>query len=56
MGVYSNITLPQETRKNSNKWANLTPKSTRTKSKVSRKKDIIKIREINEIEMKKIKD
>ena len=29
MEVYSNITSPQETRKNSNKWANLTLKATK---------------------------
>ena len=38
MGVYSNITLPQETRKNSNKWANLTPKSTKQNPKLVEKK------------------
>ena len=56
--VYSNTSLCQETRKISNKQSNLTPKGTRerrkTKPKVSRRKEIIKIRaEINEIEMKK---
>ena len=30
--VYSNIILPQETRKNSNKQPNLTPKATRERS------------------------
>ena len=56
--VYSNTILPQETRKISNK--NLTlhlkelEKEEQTKSKVSRRKEIIKIRaEINEIETKK---
>ena len=55
--VYSNIILLQETRKISNKQPILTPKATReeqTKPKVSRRREIIKIRaEINEIEMKK---
>ena len=56
--VYSNIGLPQETRKISNKQSNPTLKKTRerrTKNpKVSRRKEIIKIRsEINEIETKK---
>ena len=56
--VYSNTILPQETRKISNKQPNLIPKATRdrrtTKPKVSRRKEIIKIRaEINEIETKK---
>ena len=54
--VYSKTLLPQETRKISNKQSNLTPKGTRerrTKSKVSRRKEIIKIRaEINEVETK----
>ena len=55
--VYSNTSLPQETRKISNKQSNITPKGTReeeqTKYKVSRRKEIIKIRaEINEIETK----
>ena len=56
--VYSNSISPQETRKISDKQSNLTPKATRErrtkKPKVSRRKEIIKIREeINEIEMKK---
>ena len=64
--VYSNTILPQETRNISNKQTNLTPKAIRkrrikkpekeeqTKPKVSRRKEIIKIRaEINEIETKK---
>ena len=55
--VYSNTRLPQETRKISKKKSNLTPKETRerkTKPKVSRRKEIIKIRaEINEIETKR---
>ena len=58
--VYSNVVLPQETRKASNKQPNLTPKSIRgrrTKKKphkVSRRQEIIKIRaEIKVIEMKK---
>ena len=55
--VYSNRSLPQETRKNL-KQSNLTPKGTRerrtNKPKVSRRKEIVKIRaEINEIETKK---
>ena len=57
--VYSYTSLPQETRKISNKQSNLTPKGTRgrrtTKPKVSRRKEIINIRaEVNEIETKKI--
>ena len=56
--VYSYTSLPQETRKISNKQSNLTPKGTRerrtNKPKVSRRKEIIKIKaEINEIETKK---
>ena len=55
--VYSNTILPQETRNISNKQSNLTPKANRErrtkKPKVSRRKEIIKIRsEINEKEMK----
>ena len=55
--VYSNISLPQETRKTSNKQPNLTSKAIkkrRTKlPKVSIRKEIIKIRtERNEKEMK----
>ena len=49
--VHSNTGLPQETRKISNKYSNLTPKETRkrAKSKVSTRKEIIKVRaEINE--------
>ena len=56
--VYSNTSLPQETRKISNN--NLTlhlkelEKGEQTEPKVSRRKEIIKIRaEINEIETKK---
>ena len=45
--VYSNTTLPQETRKASNRKPNFTPKTTgkRTikKPKFSRRKEIIKI-------------
>ena len=56
--VYSNTILPKETRKITNKQPNLTPKATRerrTKPKVSRKKQIMKIKaEIDETEMKKI--
>ena len=52
--VYSNTSLPQETRKISNKQHTLTTKEEQTKAKVSRRKEIIKIRaEINEIETKK---
>ena len=56
--VYSNTSLPQETRNISNKQPNLTPKAIRerrTKNpEVSRRKEIIKTRaEINEIETKK---
>ena len=56
--VYSNKILPQEIRNISNKQSNFTPKATRgrrtNKIKVSRRKEIIKIRaEINEIEMNK---
>ena len=56
--VYSNTILPQETRKISNKQPNLTPKAirerrTKNPPKVSRRKEIIKIRsKINEKEMK----
>ena len=56
--VCSNSISPQETRKISNKQSNLTPKATKeeqTKLKVSRRKEIIKIRaEINEIKKKTI--
>ena len=56
--VYSYTSLPQETRKISIKQSNLTPKGTRksriNKTKVIRRKEIIKIRaEINEKETKK---
>ena len=55
--VYSNTILPQETRKTSNRQSNFTPKTTgkrRTKKpKLSRRKEIIRIRaEINEKGMK----
>ena len=55
---YSHTILPQETRKISNKQANLTPKGTRERRKkkpnVRKRKEIIKIRaEIKEIETKK---
>ena len=54
---YSNTILPQETRKTLNRQPNFIPKTTgkrRTKKlKISRRKEIIKIRaEINEKEMK----
>ena len=55
--VYSNTSLPQETRKISNKQPTLHLKELdkeQTKLKVSRRKEIIKIRaEINEKETKK---
>ena len=57
--AYSNTSRPQGTRKRSNKQPNFTSKTTtereeQTRPKVSRRKEIIKIRaEINEIEMKK---
>ena len=54
--VYSNTTLPQETRKTSNRKPNFSPKTTgkrRTKTPKIRRKEIIKIRaEINEKERK----
>ena len=53
--VHQNASLPQETRKTSNKQPNLTPKATRKRTKnlkVSRKNEIRKIRaEINDTEM-----
>jgi len=56
--IHSNTSLPQITRKTSNKQPNFTPKGTRKKNKkpeFSRKKEIIKIRaEINEKELKEI--
>ena len=66
--VYSNKSLPQETRKISNKQANFTPKGTRerrinktqnqqkerNRKDHSRRKEIIKTRQkINKIEFKK---
>ena len=46
--VYSNTILPQEIRKTSNRQPNFTPKATgkrrRKKTKISRTKEIIKIR------------
>ena len=55
--VYSNTVLPQETRKisnNLNLHLKQLEKEKQTKSKVSRRKDIINIRaEINEEETKK---
>ena len=56
--VYSNTILPQETTKTVNRQPNFTPKTTakrrtRKTPKISRRKEIIKIRaEINEKEMK----
>ena len=57
--VYSNTILPQETRKTSNRQPNFTSETTgirrtkQKKSKISRRKEIIKIQaEINEKEMK----
>ena len=57
--VYSNTILPQETRKTLSRQPNFAPKTTgkrRTKKlKISRRKEIIKIRaEINEKEIKEI--
>ena len=59
--VYSNIFLPQETRKSSNKQPNLhlkqLEKEEQTKPKVSRRKEIIKIRaEIIRVEENNTKD
>ena len=56
--IYSNTTLPQETRKISNKHLTLhlkqLEKEEQRKPKVSRRKEIIKVRaEINQIETKK---
>lgn len=56
--VYSNVSLPQETRRISNKQPNVTHRAIRerrtNKTQVSRKKEIINIRaEVNGIEMKK---
>ena len=56
--VYSNILLPQETRKTSNRQSNFTPKTTgksrrKKNPKISRRKEIIKIwAERSEKEMK----
>ena len=52
--VYRNTILPQKTRKTSNTQLNFTPKTTgKTRKKISRRKEIIKIRaEINEKERK----
>ena len=52
--VYSNTTLPQETRKTSNRQPSFTPKTTgKRRRKISRRKAIIIIRaEISEKEMK----
>ena len=58
--VYSNTILHKETRNISNKQLKLTPKAitegrTKENTKVSRRKEIIKIRsEINEKEMKEM--
>ena len=51
--VYSNTILSQETRKTLNRQPNFMPKATgKRKRKISRRKEIIKIREeINEKEM-----
>ena len=57
--VYSNTSLPQETRNSSNKKPNCTPKATterktdKTQSKQKEKKNHNIRAEINEIEMKK---
>ena len=53
--VYSNTTLPQETRKTLTRQPNFTPKATgkRRRKKISGRKEIIKVQaEINEKEMK----
>ena len=57
--VYSNTILPQETRKTLNRQPYFTPKTTgkrkttKKKSKISRRKEIIKIlAEVNEKQMK----
>ena len=56
--VYSGTFIPQETRKTSNRQPNFTPKTTgkrrtTTKNKISRRKQIIKLRtEISEKDMK----
>ena len=55
--VHSNTSLPQESRETTNKQLNFTPKTTRKsrikKPKISRRKEIIKIRaKISEKEMK----
>ena len=46
--VYTNTILPQDTRKTSSRQPNFTPKTTRKrrtkKPKISRRKEIIKIR------------
>ena len=45
------MSLPQETRKISNKQPNLTSKGKKAKPKVNRRKEIIKIRaDVNETE------
>ena len=58
--VYSNTVIPQETRKTLNRQPNFTPKTTgkgRTKKKISKRKEIIKIQaEINEKERNNSKD
>ena len=58
--IHSNTGLPQKTRKISNKQPNLPPKRIRkrkTKVKVNKRKEIIKIRqEMNKIEIKKIEN
>ena len=54
--IYGNISLPQETRKISNKQLNLIFKGTRKeqmKPRVGRWKDITKIRELNEENLKR---
>ena len=51
--VYSNTTLPQETRKTSNRQPKATGKRRRKNPKINRRKEIINIQaEINEKEMK----
>ena len=52
--VYSNAILPQETRRTSNREANLNNWKKRKRKKISRRKEIIKIQaEINLKEMNK---
>ena len=52
--VYSNMSLPQETRKTSNKQPNLTPKSTRKRRRKKKKKNHSRRKEITKIRVEKI--